>query len=308
MSFESFQNPQKKASESLPDPGRRKFLKIMGAGAAYAAINTIPEMKEFAEEATSPEEIRKETERLKSEVEQRYAVSVHFDAIDNDTESGSGLSLIEQRNALRELEKSFSFYPKEYIKNTALKNIHVVNNYTRKGVPFTAGITNESQHPGRMLLNREHLFSKITFEEFFDSGMPETFHHELYHLSDEHDEHRRSLETRSFNTEWKKEHTQHGGDSYSPGVPFGGKGFPNSYARTSPTEQRAVIAELLMSDYNGLVEKSQEDPALANAVQKIKEEFFQKSSGIMDETYWNLVQTGDTDSIRQYIAAKEALQ
>ncbi len=86
-----------------------------------------------------------------------------------------------------------------------------------------------------------------------------------------------------------------------------GKGFPSAYAMTSPSEQRAVIAEFLMSDYAKLMDMAKDDPALMGSIEKIKGEFLEKSDGIMDETYWKLVQSGDGDLIRKYVAAKEML-
>ncbi len=202
MPFETFGSQKKKDSESPPDPSRRKFLKAFTAGAAYVAVNNVPGIKEFVEESVSREDIAREAAMLKEGLEQRYGVTIDFSAIDDEIESGSALSLIEQRDALLELDQSLSMYPKGYVGNTRLKDIHVVNNYTRMMNPFIGGLTNERRqpHPGRMLLNREHLFTKFTFEEFFSSDAPKTFHHELYHLIDDHSA--PANRTDSFNAEW----------------------------------------------------------------------------------------------------------
>lgn len=311
MSFDNFESQKKNGSESPADPSRRKFLKTLSAGAAYVAANNIPGIKEFAEESVSREDIAREAVLLKEGLERRYGISIDFSAVDDEVESGSALSPIEQRDTLRELDQSLSMYPKGYVGNTRLKNIHVVNNYTRMMNPFIDGITHERRnpHPGRMLLNREHLLTKLTLEEFFSPSLPRTFHHEFYHLSDEHDEYHEASQGRKseFNDRWAEEHKRLGGAGYSLSAPFTSKGFPSGYAMTSPTEQRAVIAEFLMSDYVGLMDMAKDDPALANSIGKIKSEFLEKSDGVMDETYWKLVQSGESDAIRKYVAAKETL-
>ncbi len=307
MSFENFNDIKGNKSEKPIDLGRRKFLGALGAGTAYLAVNSVPGVSHFVEESVSEEEISREVEKLKNALEELYSISIDFDSLDNQFESGSNLSLIEQRDTLRILERALAQYPKSFIKSTKLRNVHVVNNYLRKGLPFTAGLTHEHENPdsGRMLLNYNDLFSKLTLTELFPSHIPNTFHHELYHLNDDHAESGKNKN--EFNTVWKKEHEENNGGAYVAGSLFREEGFPSAYARTSPSEHRAVIAEFLFSDYKGLMEMATTDVALQHSIEKVKQEFSDKTNGLMDKDYWRFVSSGNIEFVQRYITAKEKL-
>mgnify|MGYP001564941999 CR=1 FL=1 len=314
----NFERPNEEDAESLESPRRRDFLK-RGVGGALAAVAGGAflghPLKEVIEEKIRPEGIQEELDECLRQLQEIAGLEVDFNKIEDFEKinkiTSKELSLVERRDAVRVIVKCLQVYPTSYIKALHLDRIKLVKEYIEgePGFAVVGGlVTKDDLHS--LTISKEPAFSEVLMFKgllgwLSDATVEGTFHHELYHIADEHRAYRNS-----FNEAWKKESVENGSLSYFDvtgleAPPENGiKGFASLYGRSSPSEDRAEIAKHLFVDPDPFPE---DDKALLKKVEKIKEEYFHRSQGVMDEGYWNVMRQHDIEATKQYVAAREKI-
>jgi hypothetical protein len=236
--------------------------------------------------------------------------------------------LVEKRAVCQMLLEEFALYPSFTHKNTGLSIIRVVNNLKYDNEVGTAGLADSAE--GVMHLEYEekgweiktadeqvaHVVSALIPQEGTNiERMRSTFHHEMEHFIDRVDANEWSKETRGYVfgegltleqaaylydnelSVYQKNGTI--GEEEMVKYSLGIKGFARRYGRRNHAEDRATIAETLYApqDRDAFTKRLEKDDVLAAKVEKIKEIYFKQSRGLMDRTYWNLVQKEEDNQI-----------
>jgi len=168
-------------------------------------------------------------------------------------------------------------------------------------IPETSRLSPEHQQDssGDEQASDELETTKFTFEN--------TIHHEFFHFLVDHPgtESSPRYEENSFTNKWSEnygdfnrikneEYTkamqeQSGNDNNSPAfhrMEEDAPGFAVPYGLKSDREDRASVAELLLSGYEAYLVRDDSDEVLNQKVATIKEFYFNLSSGLMDDHYW----------------------
>ena len=177
--------------------------------------------------------------------------------------------------------------------------------------------------------------SKIVLRTTQENGnnVPsDLIHHELFHLFDQVFYNNIAMYRNNDGDEiedWRTEHREEGGIAYKDNADndwlhdslddeLNKKGFIKDvdygeYSRTNPLEDRAVIAQLLFARspdaiLYGEYERAAKDPIVAKKIEKIKDDYWHWSGGIMDDAYWKLLEKGDLDGAREYVQRRSREQ
>lgn len=89
-------------------------------------------------------------------------------------------------------------------------------------------------------------------------------------------------------------------------------GFANPYGKTNFFEDRASVAQNLLGSReqrSRLLERTKNDPILLKKVEFMKRHYFEKSFGLMDGMYWDLLEKPESDhkTMAEYLKARAAL-
>ncbi len=284
------------------DHGRRSALrKLLGLG--VAAVTLGHPAKELLEETVLSESTEGELSSYLEKLKTEFGVEVDFSGDLKDPEmSVRTLSLAEKRDLLETLYSAFRLYPREYVENVGLKTVRGVKWLALRGsglqqyVRSSRGYVQRSDNT-TVNINKEPTtgFLVDAFGWTNRHTVERVFHHEFYHASDVH---RADI---AFNKDWGDEARRLQGEEGGRDLFSGRKeGHATAYGGTSPKEDRAEIASMLMTEYRELLELAKHEPALANKIQKIKKEFAARSAGLMDDTYWDLLHNGSAQLAQEY--------
>lgn len=154
--------------------------------------------------------------------------------------------------------------------------------------------------------NFENYFTVDTFGWLNSERVKAVFHHEFYHQIDP------NIFNRSYNEKWNTESSERGAVprkvSFLDPFSVRKEGFTSTYgALQGGEEDRAEIVASLFVDPVGLGKLADKEPALLDKVEKVKKEFFDRTHGIIDETYWKLRKEGNIQAVRNYLSTRDKL-
>ncbi|OGZ08487.1 MAG: hypothetical protein A3C93_02645 [Candidatus Lloydbacteria bacterium RIFCSPHIGHO2_02_FULL_54_17] len=313
LSLEQLEGERPVKKEKGVDLGRRGVLeKLFGLG--VAALTLGHPAKELVEETIMKEGTEQELfaylERLKND----FGVEVDFSETSGNSKEASAreLSLAEKKDLAENVYQALSLYPKEYIEQIGLRKIRGVKwmdvprlDWYKKYLSNLKGYV-DREHKDTLHLNKESVNSALgeTFGWANNERMRYATHHELYHVADEH------IGDEAFDAQWVADGKERGATPPDLGKYFGmrGEGYATKYGSTSPHEDRAEIAAMLLTRHGRMMRLAGKEAAIEDKITKIKEEFKTRSSGLIDGFYWELLQRGDAGAIQEYFATRRALR
>lgn len=301
MSFEqpNQSRPDKNKKSRIGDHrlSRREFLKLAGIAAATAAglgVFLYPEAKRKVEDTFYEKEIDQEIKKLKEDLEKKYKINIEFDF--NKTEEGilswEALSPSEKRDALKCLMENIALYPPEFLAQTAIKQIVLVKNLTSQrkenkisGVAITNGIIFMNYKSGILGWGDEE-------------ATKGAIHHELLHEADAHDKDRAKIKKQWANlnpggendyfktkADLDRRYKELGKEKFDELVDKH-TGFINVYSMISEEEDRATVAQSLLSYPKDIMELAKDDPILIKKIEAIKKQYKKWTNGRMNEKFW----------------------
>jgi len=323
MSIEKRNIPNPNETRTLT---RRKFLATlagMGAGLVAGSVTGVeyPNLKKLIRETVSDKnELRGETESLIEKIKEKYGFEVSF-TVPNDYVNqinnghtmyvtGEPLNAIEKRDGIMLLFLAVSVYPPEYIKNIGLEKIVLVNdlriakfsNLPKDSQKSVAGFTDAQN-------NFYISFSAGTIGGWLNDFMVnEGIHHELYHLANYKEDGNVYIDRDWFNLNPDGENDYdiyrssdgklHRGEI--PGEIVADKikrrarhvGFSETYGMTDIAEDKATIAEALITHNTEIMEKCSKDKILAEKVKRIKADYYKWTQGKFNNAFWNDLENG----------------
>ena len=295
--------------EESVDQGRRRFLKGMLGATALVAVGGQP-LKELFEEEVIPEQLEKELAEYREALKEEYGIELDFNKLALSEGSSRELSLSEQRDFAEDTLGATRRYPKNYVEKAGLHLVNGVKWYEDKNSKDPLAVTNgyfKSSNHDQIVISKEHPITYVT-EKFGwdnDSTVERVFHHEFYHQSDPH------IHDQEFNAGWAEESKLQGADfrgvTAADVFSMRREGFPSAYARSKPSEDRAEVAALLLTDPSKAEALAAKEPALKEKIDEIKKEYYDRSRGVMDETYWKLLGEGDLQKVKEYCELRELL-
>lgn len=207
------------------------------------------------------------------------------------------LSIQEAFDAVEIVRQEIIKYPPSYIKNLNIERFRLTKGLTRLNTK-SDGIEEHQRVGGLAYRNEKYLY--VTYQEI--SHLRETFHHELYHRRDHEDEmvsvrdritgfFKGGLEYERFRKQWKKLNPHaYAGDKYielAKGQHYAIiKGFARYYGVADHYEDRATVAELLMTNIKNLIARAQTDEVLAAKVNMLVKKFGKQTDNQMDLQYF----------------------
>ncbi len=310
--MEKFSQAEANNEDELTQPesvGRRNFLRGVFAAGVVAAVGGQP-IRELFEETLTPEQTEKELTECLEKLKSEYGVEIDFSELKDADKKIEHLSLAEQRDFAESMLGALEVYPKSYVHGSGLTTIKTGkhlriesdNSKTSKTEAYFS-----SKYPERVLISKESFEGYLTDKFGWDNDrrMKSTFHHEFYHQNDPH------VHDRAFNHGWTMEEATKGADPHfhtQDVFSIRREGFASTYgALGGAAEDRAEVAAALLLDPEAFERIALDEPALVDKIQKIKKEFFDRSHGIMDETYWKLRSGGDMKAIKEYFLLREQL-
>ncbi len=203
------------------------------------------------------------------------------------------VDISEAAKALRALKEEIAEYPREYIDNCHLGRIRIgskVSMTTEKSAAEPVGGFADWREGEKRQLYLALEESDSADSDHFRSSV----HHELFHMSDKNLEH--SFE--EIDEEWSRLNPGGKSDYLRRGYSVWhdpnsttqqterSSGFANAYGKENEWEDRATVAELLMTNPKEAERLAEEDPVLKAKIEKIKELYKQRSNGKMDDEYF----------------------
>lgn len=270
----------------------------------YLAENPVGKLKNKAKLLFSEKYRAKLDERLDENlgyISEIYGVHVDMGGMTRrDRKSGVAhlktLRLDERVAATDILREELGKYPPEYIKSLHPSRLRVVKEL-EDNVESLGGWAEDKG--GRLYLSTED------GHDYFK----DVIHHELYHLADTRwipKEYSLPIagvvfpapKEPAFNAAWRTLNQRSGRGSYSRGahalaIKRDGKsshdkkvGFVSYYGASTEYEDRATVAEKLMTDPIGLMEQAEHDVVLERKMEAIKALYERRSMGKMNEEYF----------------------
>lgn len=300
-----------KRPDDIAKPGRRNFLKgLLGVG-ALAAVAGQP-ILELVEETTRPEQLEEELRQYEKRLQDEYGVGLDFSLIPEARGSSVNLSLAERCDFAKSILEAIEVYPKSYIVSSGIKTVQGVKEVVLKKqmdpMDTTTGyfVKNGS---GRLVISKEDFVNYVTADTFGwrnSERVKAIFHHEFYHQNDPNGF------NRSYNEKWNRESSEKGAVprevSFLDPFSIRKEGFTSTYgALNGGNEDRAEVSMSLFLDPVGVEKLAGKEPALFDKVEKIKKEFFNRTHGIIDETYWKLRKEGNIQAVKNYLETRDKL-
>lgn len=208
---------------------------------------------------------------------------------------------IEALFAIRIIRQEMTKYPREYVDYCGIKKIKIVRNLKykdEKGLNLTYGDLD---------WDNRTIYISFGLLDYVAGSLPLTMHHELFHGGDKQQQELSSMlfsppisgvfyHPNQFMEDWMKINPKGKGAYFRgneskmtkffalirPGI-----GFINYFARASAFEDRAYVADLLMTKPLKAINYSVWDPVFLKKVEKIKEAYRHRSDGKMGEQYFD---------------------
>jgi len=208
------------------------------------------------------------------------------------------LNLREAASAVKIIREEVSKYPKEYIKQCGVKSFRLV-----KGL-WWFDQSDKSLEPVGGLAYRNTRFVYATYSKDRIQFCRRIIHHELFHRSDQKklEDIARFPVVGSIIAEEKEYWDDDSWASLNPkGVGYlrdrykqrekhssssRPRGFACFYGTKNEWEDRATIAEELMTDPIGLKIKGEFDPVLQTKIDRLKNIFRKRSKGLLNDHYF----------------------
>ena len=297
-------------NDELPNPARRRALKQMGRlalGAGCFALGAVAERKKafllqlIKNEADSDEIAQTMVDFIKS----GYGIDVvNGEPPDLDI-SGESLSIYDFRRMLDVVISELDKYPPDMFKAEDLTMYISATIQAHHGVAEKSALAGHAASLWLPKMKNVVIGAQVV-------GVQSTIHHELFHikdmpLADASDTYFRLLHKEcgrcgAYGNE-RDRAAYAAASNPARKTPF----FASAYASTSPREERAVIAEMLMmpDTHNALMTRieHERDPdaraIMAKKVAHVKQLYERWSGGEMDERYWDRL-TGTTGEQRPF--------
>lgn len=242
-------------------------------------------------------------------IQDRYGIKVklgHRDAQDDqdiETEKANPVAAAECAILLRE---ELAKYPHQYIKYCGVRRIRLVSSLKMPRGGDQMDACDGAVSP-----------SGSIYVVHYPYNLPNvrgTIHHELSHFSGRlAQRHHFLLLAPIIRLLWNQNNPvkPYLGDSYgnlSPNekVAMGTEGFATPYGRLNYGEDRATVAEALMSDTTFFYNRGKIDPALGQKIKLTMFDYWLKSGGLMNREYFNDLAKGAVDE--SYWDNKSALR
>lgn len=292
--------------------GRRSFLKKafkVGVGAGVATAVGFPTARDQVENVVRRDDLQAEIDSGAAYLRNTYNINVSFRPPQQDSDNSEvvwkELSAAEQRNIIGFISKEASKYPPSYFKEylnsisfSIVNQLRFQDEEVEGAVVTPYNFTKANEKPNYDLTviylnkNRGPLNIIHDFGWFDEHYFRERFHHELEHYADMRDK------DSEFIDRWLSLHPE-GMGAYIGGeyralreVPIG---FVSRYAQLSLGEDRAETAELLFSNYHKINELAAKDQILSQKIGFLKQDYYRRSSGRMNEQYWVDLSAGKVD-------------
>ncbi len=294
--------PQKKYS-------RREFGKkaalLTAAVTTGTALVTGPTLTDVAESLIATPSLEKEITKNQNFIKQRYSIDIDF-----SPEEGTSLTTAEIRDVLEWSREELAKYPLVFFRHFfTLKRIQIFND-AHVGNEVVGGYVDDPgsfdlTNPAYRQVDRIVVAKKIGLLNIYNNFgwtnanfFRRTVHHELVHFTD------------FFSLVFKEEGGAGNWPNSKPGDPFSGyigdeykslelrylfsnpPGFARVYGMKGVLEDRATVAELLLTDPKRLEGITTHDSLLAKKVNDLKQRFYKISHGKMDEQYWQDLEQG----------------
>lgn len=180
----------------------------------------------------------------------------------------------------RELVK----YPPEFIKFCGITRLRFVQNLSLEDHEYWEG----SKDVGGL--------ASPSGSVYIASYGEDTIHHEIFHRADQQSGELNEKQQRK----WKKLnrlsnpylYRAYWNMSWQDRTKLPIDGFARGYGRVDVWEDRATVAELLMSDLKKLEQKAEEDEVLANKVKRVVIDLHRWSGGRMNKQYFEDLKAG----------------
>lgn len=201
----------------------------------------------------------------------------------------------EAVEAVKILRQEISKYPPSYVKSLDITRFRVLETLTRKNFEDDESIGGTANYEGEIYVANGDI------ESFYR----QTIHHEISHRADYEQSELRDkipfigwlldeIKDEMFDADWAKLNPK-GKDVYlrnnwrryremHPGVRP--KGFIRPYGSKNQGEDRATIAEILMTNPQYLFRLNKNDKVLHKKTHRMIELYKQRTNGLMDEAYF----------------------
>lgn len=235
-------------------------------------------------------------------IRERYGIRPQMHDINRNDQPGIVAERMEFKDAVRAVEifrEELGKYPPEMIRNSDISQFRIMEKLSVGATSLsviTLGVTYES---GEMYVANGD--DDLTYRE--------TIHHEIWHRFDY--ERYESKDTSTFlqwlddvrdaaiDKDWENLHEEgekaYVGDDWNSMTEERPKGFVNKYGRKSPKEDRASIAQMLMTRPKELAKLCEEDELLNIKVNMLKELYFKDSDEVMDDDYFQALLNGEVN-------------
>jgi hypothetical protein len=196
------------------------------------------------------------------------------------------LNLCEAEGALQMIREELIKYPPEYVRNLGIARFRLVDDIWRVGSGEVHGVAFEEGQ----------LYTSIGGTDVQDR---EALHHEAWHFGDySHSEFQHvipiigkgidSVRDAIMDVQWAKLNDpefEYVGDNidWSISEP---KGFAREYGAMSPWEDRATVAEALMTNAAKLLHRGKTDPLLRRKTERIIQTYHHRSHGKMNDHFF----------------------
>ena len=294
----------KEGKDNLPpSASKRKFLKL-GALAVAGAVIGYPKLKDEALNIFSEEELKKDIKELVNFLRNNYGLDIKADIFGTPRDGdyyikGENPSLAEQKQALVWLRREIGKYPSICIKNSRLKSIFLVKNLVA-GADNVGGVTigeNLFISLGGNYVDLYNLLGWLDSSEF-----KETFHHELFHAVENIDNpdwaklnkggENAYLKAWQYNLNWRDLDKELEAEVKQFIRPIG---FASQYGQTNEFEDKATVAQLLITNPQRAFSLAQKDTVFSKKLEVCKKAFKELSDGKMDESFWQDLMAGKVD-------------
>lgn len=270
---------------------RRTFLKKAGKTAAVVGAATAiggPTASDVLRGIINKDQIAREISESLGYLYDTYGFTFQLKPQTDIAYSGEELTQVEKRDALEWIKKEAGKYPPEYIKEFLKpKTIVLLNALGPAGITVPEQgfdlATGKDVNFITIFLQKKsdtldvgNLFGWVS-----ESNFASTFHHELFHLADFH----ASVD----DVKWAQLNPQQFGayiglKNYAPGPRP--QGFARDYGKADSREDRATVAELLLTNPKTAMELAAQDAILSAKIATCKEYYLKLSGGKMNEQYW----------------------
>lgn len=207
------------------------------------------------------------------------------------------LNINEAKNALEVLRQEIIKYPPEFIRYCDIKALRLV-----KGVRL-------SEHPrfptpDILVGGLAHPYTRLMYISTFDGykKASNTFHHEILHMSD-HARARRSYRgfedgVQDLDREWAnlaggpRVYLRNNYEYLQRDEPKRPAGFAEKFGKADEHEDRATVATLIQTNLALARQLSAADKVLDKKIRKVMTDYWIRSAGYMDATYFEDLEKG----------------